>query len=151
MEPAMIRKRSRRRQGTTAVETAVVAMIFFMLMFSIFEYARFIFTQQIIFQAAREGARYAVVNTNDTSMVTGAQAVVKTKMCGLDKNTSYYNCSVFMSDSSGKNIGAATDAGFGVYICVQVDYDYSPIVPNLLFLNNTFRLTTKELMYSEAN
>lgn len=147
----MIRRRSQRRQGTTAVETAVVAIVFFMLMFSIFEYARFIFTQQIIFQAAREGARYAVVNTNDSTLVADTQAVVKTKMCGFDKNTTYYNCSVFKADSSAANIGNATDAGFGVYICVQVDYDYSPIVPNLLFLNSTFRLTTKELMYSEAN
>ncbi|MBX9680568.1 MAG: pilus assembly protein [Gemmataceae bacterium] len=147
----MIRRRSRKRQGTTAVETAVVAIIFFMLMFSIFEYARFIYTQQLIFQAAREGARYAVVNTNSTSLVADTQAIVKTKMCGMDKNTSYYNCSVFMADSASKNLGDPTDAGFGVYICVQVDYDYSPIVPNLLFLNSKFRLTTKELMYSEAN
>ncbi|MFO0864919.1 MAG: TadE family protein [Gemmataceae bacterium] len=147
----MIRRRSRNRSGTTAVETAVVAIVFFMLMFSIFEYARLIFTQQIILQAAREGARYAVVHTDSSTMVADAQALVKSKMCGMDKNTSYYNCSVFMSDSTSKNIGDATDAGFGVYICVQVDYDYSPIVPNLLFLNSKFRLTTKELMYSEAN
>lgn len=146
-------RRANRRKGTTAVETAVVGMIFFMLVFSIFEYARFVFTQQVIFQATREGARYAVVNSQDTTAVSDTQALVKTKMCGLDKNTSYYACTVFMSDSSGNSTGTGlpADAGFGTYICVQVDYDYSPIVPNLLFLNSKFRLTTKELMYSEAN
>lgn len=141
----------RGRSGAAAVETAVVALVFFLMMFSIFEYARLIFTQQIILQATREGARYAVVNTNNASLVADTQAIVKAKMCGLDKNAASYACQVYMADSAGANIGAPTDAGFGVYIGVQVDYDFSPIMPNLLFFNKTFRLTTKELMYSEAN
>ena len=34
---------------------------------------------------------------------------------------------------------------------VQVDYDYNPILPSLLFLNNTIHFTTRTAMCNEGN
>jgi Flp pilus assembly protein TadG len=56
-----------RRQGAHLVEFACVVPIFFLFLFGILEYSRYIMTLQVMTNAAREGARYAVVTTNDSS------------------------------------------------------------------------------------
>jgi hypothetical protein len=49
------------------VELAIVCPIFFLFLFGILEYGRYVMTLQIVINAAREGARYAVVTTNDAN------------------------------------------------------------------------------------
>lgn len=56
-----------RRTAAHLVEFAVVAPVFFLFLFGIFEYGRYVMTLQVMTNAAREGARYAVVTTNDSS------------------------------------------------------------------------------------
>jgi hypothetical protein len=140
-----------KRAGAYLVELAVVCSIFFLFLFGILEYCRLIYVRQIVLNATREGARYAVVNATDATLVADTQAVVKTRMCGLDSQTAYYNCQVYMSDASGTNIGAAGSASFGQYIAVQIDYDYTALMPSFLRMGNTIRITARDLMYSEAN
>lgn len=53
---------SRGRVGQAMVEFALVAPIFFLLLFSIVEAGRFIFYYETLSNATREGARYAIVN-----------------------------------------------------------------------------------------
>lgn len=145
------RRQNRQRTGATVVELAFVVIIFFMVVFGIWEYGRMIFVRQMVVNAAREGARYAVVNTLDTTIETDTEAYVKKKMSGLDLKTTYYKCQVYLADDTGTNIGKAGDAQFGQYVCVQIDYDFSPVLPSFLYLSDTLRITTKSLMYSEAN
>jgi Flp pilus assembly protein TadG len=57
----MIRQAARRR-GVTTVEAALVLIVFCMLLFGVFEYCRFLYTLHVTNNAARDGARYAVVN-----------------------------------------------------------------------------------------
>jgi Flp pilus assembly protein TadG len=56
-----------RRTAAHLVEFAFVCPVFFLFMFGIFEYSRYVMTLQIMVNAAREGARFAVVTTNDAS------------------------------------------------------------------------------------
>jgi Flp pilus assembly protein TadG len=56
---------TRRRHAAHLVEFAVVVPIFLLFVFGILEYCRYIMTLQVMTNAAREGARYAVVTTND--------------------------------------------------------------------------------------
>src|SRR5947208_1304045 len=56
---AMICRQSRRAQAL--VEFAMVAPIFFVLLFGIIEGGRFIFYYETLNNATREGARYAIV------------------------------------------------------------------------------------------
>jgi Flp pilus assembly protein TadG len=141
-----------RRRGVALVEFAFVALLFMMLLFGIIEYCRLIFTQQVMFNAVREGARFAVVNSGgDPNLVTDTQAVVLQKMAGVNNSVTGYACTVFLADSNGNNIGAATTALFGQLIGVQITCTYSPIVPSLLFMNKSITLTTKSYMYSESN
>jgi len=133
------------------VETAAVLSIFLIILFGVMEYCRMIFLRQLIENATREGARFAVVNTSDQNLVADTQANVNRVMGGMNKNLKNYAVTVFLADASGNNIGAASSAQFGQYICVQIDADYNPIGPFLLFLPSKLHLTQKTMMYSEAN
>jgi Flp pilus assembly protein TadG len=60
----MLRKVSRKNErGTTLVEFAIGATVFFTLMFAIVEFGRMLYVHNALSDAARRGARYAVVHT----------------------------------------------------------------------------------------
>ena len=58
------------RRGTATVEFAVVAPLFFLLLFGIIEFGRMVMVQQVLTNASREGARVAVLNGATTPQVT---------------------------------------------------------------------------------
>ncbi|MDY3552375.1 pilus assembly protein [Gemmata sp. JC717] len=60
-------RRRHHRRGLTAVEAALVMSVFLMLLFGMFEYCRFLMVLHVTNNAAREGARYAVVNVDKPS------------------------------------------------------------------------------------
>src|SRR4029077_20340838 len=77
----MARLQTRRgRPAAALVETAAVVIVFLLFLFGIFEYCRLIYVQQMVENAAREGARYAIVNTTDTNLIADTQAQVNAKM-----------------------------------------------------------------------
>ena len=138
------------RRGATAVELAFVIAIFVLILFGILEYCLIVYTYNVVENAAREGARYAVVNSSDPNLVVDTQNVVKNFMGGLDTKMTGYNCDVYMADASGTMTGAATSAQFGQYVCVDVKVNYVPITPVLIHLT-TITLRSKSSMGSEAN
>jgi Flp pilus assembly protein TadG len=62
----------RYRQGAAAVEFAVVAPVFFLMVLAMIEYGRMVMVQQIITNGAREGARSAVLDGATTGSVTSS-------------------------------------------------------------------------------
>ncbi len=140
-----------KRNGTTLVETAMVVSVFFLLLFGIIEYCRFIYFRQTVTNAAREGARYAVVNTYSDTVENDTINFVNEKMFGLENTVQNYNVEVFASDASAKKIGEVGDAEFGEYIVVEVKCDYVPFLPEFLFMGSSIPIQTRSLMYSEAN
>ena len=56
----VIRRRGKSRRGAAAVEFALVATVFFMFVFAIFEIGRLAMLQQIMGEACRQGARRAI-------------------------------------------------------------------------------------------
>jgi hypothetical protein len=52
----------RNRRAAAAVEFAVVAPVFFLMIFGMIEYGRMVMVQQVITNASREGARLAVLD-----------------------------------------------------------------------------------------
>jgi Flp pilus assembly protein TadG len=154
----LLKKRpSTKRRGVSLVEFAFVSIILCMLVFGILEYCLFLYTYQIMQNAAREGARYGVVNYNDANQVAEIQAYVQSLMMGLDTKMTNYSCQVYLADANGNNINSsnpvanATTAQFGQNICVQVNLTYTPVTPGLLFLSSSLNLQTKCCMASEAN
>jgi Flp pilus assembly protein TadG len=64
------RRENNRRRGMTVVESTLVLAVFLMLLFGIFEYCRFLMVLHVTQNAARDGARYAVVNLDKPTNFT---------------------------------------------------------------------------------
>jgi TadE-like protein len=57
----------RRIRGQTLVEFALVAPWFFLLLFAIIEGGRFVFFYEVLNNATREGARYAIIHGSNAA------------------------------------------------------------------------------------
>jgi Flp pilus assembly protein TadG len=152
----LIRQRQR-RLGSSLVELAFIAPVFLLLIFGMLEYARFFYTMQVMNNAAREGARYAVVNTNDTTKAN-VQTYVDGYLSGVGSNqlTGYNpttSIDVYEADpTTGADTGTPfTGAGWGTAVGVTVTGTYKPILPGFLFLPGNVTITSTCVMTTEAN
>ena len=68
---------ARRRAGATSVEFAAVALLVFLLLFGILEYARFLFVLHLATNAARDAARFAAVRTSGGVLLTEPDGTVR--------------------------------------------------------------------------
>lgn len=69
-----VRSDLRRPRGQALVEFALVAPIFFLLLFAVIDFGRYVYYVQIINNAAREGARYAIVHGSNSFQPVGPNA-----------------------------------------------------------------------------
>jgi Flp pilus assembly protein TadG len=137
------------RKAATLVETAICIFACILFLLAIFEYGRFVMTEQLLANAAREGARQAVVSTNSATTAT-IQNTVTTYLGGQQLQN--LNIQVYKADpSTGANLGDWTTAGFGQGIAVQATANYTPILPTFGFLPNPVSVQATALMRSEAN
>ena len=103
-----------RRQGVAIVEMALVITVLAMLLFGIFEYARFLFVMHITHNAARDAARYAAVNldkpsnfdTTDYTNATGTtflsiQNYARQRMAGAHGQLANFQVAVYPVDNTG--------------------------------------------------
>ena len=65
------------RRGATVVETAFVLLIPLTLTLAIYDYGRYFMLSQLVNNAAREGARQAVANTNTQNTAIIQNTVVQ--------------------------------------------------------------------------
>src|SRR5579871_4763112 len=117
------------RPGATLVESALIISLFLMILFGIFEYGRFLMTKQLMDNAARTGARWAVANTM-SGTTTQVQAIVNTalgpaanQLVGYTQSSSI---SVYAADSSGNFISGTTwsNVAFGANVAVVITGTY---------------------------
>src|SRR5262249_50646257 len=112
----MIRRQSTRRTGSAIVETVLTITVFSLVLFGVMEYCRFLFVRQLVDNAAREGARYAAVNSGSPTLTTDVQTVVTQRMGGMDGKVRNFTVSVYHGDVNGNKIYTyATDSG-GNYV-----------------------------------
>jgi Flp pilus assembly protein TadG len=137
------------------VEMAFIALACFTFMFAIFEYGRYVQARQVMDNAARAGARQAVVTaTSYISSSTATTNVTNTVTAALaNGQLTNVTISIYQADTSGNNIGSWTSAAFGSNIIVQIDADLPLIFPTFGFVSsaNSIHLTTKAMMRGEAN
>lgn len=155
-DPTTTRRRRPRwhpRAGRTAVEAAIVINVLLVLILAVYEYGRLIMVKQLADNAAREGARLAVVSTNPNSGVTTSQ--IQTTVTGFlgGQAVNNLNVQVYQADSTtGNNVGAWNATPFGSNIAVQVDLDYVPVVPVQFGITPAaLHITAKSTMRCEAN
>ncbi len=165
-----------RRRGITVVESALVLSVFLLLLFGIFEYCRFLFVLHVTNNSAREGARYASVNVNSTT-VTSTQITNYTTqmMSGVQNNISGYAVAVYAVDptgltlsppviraasanpptypnpfnSSDPNAVAWNSGAFPNRIAVTIQGNYVPILPTFLFMPKTIPISITALLGAE--
>jgi Flp pilus assembly protein TadG len=157
-----------RRRGATLVEAAFVIVVALMFLYGIIEYARYLMVLHIANNAAREGARYAVVHTGDGTTQAQVVGVVTDKMSGVDAQIQGYNVTVFTVDPAGiyntttntynypptlRQLAGSNwnDAQFGGGIAVQITGTYNPILPTFLLTSANLPVTVTAVMSSEAN
>lgn len=147
------------RRGATIVETTFVLIIFTLILFSIFEYARFIFMGQIVNNAAREGCRYALVNNTNLSIQGEVLTVVNSYMAGMGNSVSFENFSVSVMavDAAGNPMYSGSNpVGIdtiqpGDPIAVDITANFKTMFPTLLMLPVTIPMNSRCVMTCEGN
>lgn len=131
------------RLGQALVEFAFVLPVFLLLVYSIIEFGRYVYTVQILNNAAREGARYAIVHGSTSLCPSGpilggatscdpsgdnVIAVVRSNAVGVFGGNitfpSVSGCPTTPTDPCWPN-----DNGRGFLVTVQVRTTFSPLLP----------------------
>ncbi|MGZ6544634.1 MAG: TadE/TadG family type IV pilus assembly protein [Actinomycetota bacterium] len=123
-------RKLRREDGAAAVEFAIVASLFFMLVFGIIDFGFAFHSWNNAANAAREGARLAAVDPNTTDITNR----VLTSATGLDptKLTVQLQCSHLGSAFGACPAGSSWAAGD--LVLVIVNYQYNMITPITSFV-----------------
>jgi Flp pilus assembly protein TadG len=137
------------RRGGVVVETAVALPILLFMMFALLDYGKMVMTVQLLNNAAREGARLAVVNTNS---MTTSQIVSQVQYYLAGQNLSGMSVTVYQVDpASGNNLGSWNSTTLGGSIAVQITGNYQPLLPTFSQLPTTIPVTATAMMTCEAN
>ena len=106
------------------VEFAVVAPVFFLLVFGMIEFGRVVMVQQLLTNASREGARLGVL-TDSTDTQVKSRVVSYLSGANITIATSNVNVA-YASDSS---------SGESVTVTVSVPFNQVSWLPTPIFLN----------------
>jgi Flp pilus assembly protein TadG len=130
------------RRGAAVVEFAIVAPVFFLLVFGMIEYGRMVMVQQVLTNASREGARYAVIqSTNDTNAV---ETKVKDYLTSAKLNAAASTVTVTWPASGGS--GSAQP----VTVSVSIPFGQVSWLPSPMFLSSTTPLEATSVMRRES-
>ena len=121
------------RRGQAMVEFALVAPVFFLVLFAIIEGGRFMFYYETLNHATREGARYAIVNgANSLGCPTGPPAPLSTP-CDIAGNdvVARVRAAAFGVPPAGITVVPTWNPnnGRGSIVTVEASYTYSTLVP----------------------
>ena len=129
----------RNRRGAAAVEFALVAPVFFLMIFGMIEFGRMVMVQQVITNGSREGARLAVLDGSSGTAVISAV------------NTYLESARV-----SGANVAVSpaepSSAGYGEPVTVTVTIPFGQVtwLPSPMFIDGDTVLTATTVMRRET-
>ena len=106
-----MRRKSPGFAGQSLIEFALIIPLFIFIVLFIFDIGRAVYYYNVLYNAVREGARFAAVGAPLTNE-TGIQNVVVDKAFGMDLTTS--DVDVNWLDG---------------FVTISADYDYAPITP----------------------
>ena len=118
--------------GQNLVEFALSGFLLVMLLLSVVEISRLVVVYTTVANAARTGARYAIVHGSDSlASAADVQTVVKNFLSAAPMNTAAAGLTINVTCSSdGTTFGACTttNAKPGSFVSVSVSYPYDPFV-----------------------
>lgn len=140
-----------RRRGAAAVEAACVLGVFFMLLFGVFEFCRYLMVLHVANNAARDASRYASVNVgNDALAKADIQAYIDARMGGVQKNIVGYTRTVYPSNAADPNNTPWNSASFAQPVAVTISGSYRPVTPFLLLLPSSIPINITAMTGSEG-
>lgn len=131
----------RKRQGAAAVEFAIVAPVFFLMVFGMIEFGRAIMVQQVLTNASREGARVAVLDST-----TPTASLVANTVDNYLESAGVTGANVTVDPTE------PTTAGYGDPVTVSVEIPFSSVswLPAPMFLNADTNLKASTVMRRET-
>jgi Flp pilus assembly protein TadG len=119
------RFRRRSERGAAAVEFAIVAIPFFLLLYGLVVFGMALAVKQSVTNAAAEGARAAVGITNEAAAELKAQEVVASRLDWLGANYQASDLTVTWYNTTTASCGSASPpSGQPMTICVAIDLPY---------------------------
>jgi len=148
-------------RGVTVVEGAVILVVFFMLLLGVIEAGRFLSTRQVLTNAAREGARFAIAPTSGTNnLPTEAEIIAKVNSylaaAHISGATVTTKCPTTAPEAcTSKVAGMTVSTGLGLvntqYTEVTVTKPYSVITAPGFFNALNITVTGKAMMRRETS
>ena len=144
----MGRRRRRGTRGQALVEFALVIPIFLLIIVGLFDLGRAVFAYNTLTNAAREGARMAIVNQDLASIKDRAKsqtAIVELNLPSVDVN--FYQANVDGTPNTAVSCGPP-DVAVGCLAVVRFEATYLPITPiisNILFGSGVTFVATSTL------
>lgn len=125
--------RTRRERGQALVEFSLVALIFFAILFAMFDFGTMLYSRMTVMNAAREGARAVIPFASEEAglaegIVVGAQSATSAASNGLLREE---DVTVVCLDPAGAT-KACTDAQPEDSVRVTGNYLYRPFFPLLV-------------------
>ena len=131
------------RRGAAVVEFAVIAPVFILLVFGMIEYGRMVMVQQILTNAAREGARKAVLDGISTSDV---QSAVVTYM-----NNAGIGNFVTSDVAVTSNPAVPPDVSGSKSVSAGIDFDRISWLPSPMYLGGKTLTATATMRLETVN
>jgi Flp pilus assembly protein TadG len=138
----------RARTGEAMVEFALVAPLFFVLMFGVMDFGRLFFTQETLQYAVREAGRYAVTGQHQTDK-SGSSA---SRVQSIKNIINQYSLGMNISNISITSGGVTNYAGGPRQtVVVSVTDNLKLITPMIgrFFPNNTYSFTVSTSFMNE--
>ena len=129
----------RKQRGAAAVEFAVVAPVFVLLLFGMIEYGRMVMVQQMLTNATREGARRAVL---DGSTAAQVRTTVKDYLTSGSISVNDGEITVNPDPS-------AASSGDPVTVSLQIPFSRVSWLPSPFYLGST-NLSAASVMRRES-
>ena len=128
-----------KRQGAAAVEFALVAPVFFLMVFGMIEFGRMVMVQQVLTNASREGARVAVLD-GSTGTATSTSVTTYLQNAGISGATVTINPT------------EPSTAAYGAPVTVTVKIPFSNVnwLVSPMFAYGTMQLTATTVMRRET-
>lgn len=146
MESAGTSESARRasQRGAAIIESAIILLVFLLVLFAIMELGRLMNAQETLTNAAREGARFSVAPVAMTSnLPTNAQ--ITGVVQGFLQASGVNGATVTIQRPVVIFTGVATE-----YTRVRVDLPYQPVLGSLFF-PTTINLKGEALMRNETS
>jgi len=132
-------KNPENQRGVAAVEFAIILPILALLLFGIIEFSLLLYNQQVITNASREGARFAVNPIPKIEQASEIETIVEDYIS--DRLISFgnnQNALVIQVNGLGGNAGSN--------LTVTVTYEYGFLIPGFFNLGPTYDLQSSTVM-----